>query len=94
MGLDNKIKTVITAAGLSGRQLAPLFNSTPEVAAVKISRGVKKIDELINRAKTIDPESMEYHPDQDQVLKDLQRAKDGTVIPLTVEDLPSKDAAQ
>ena len=38
MGLDNKIKTVITAAGLSGRQLAPLFNSTPEVAVRLLRR--------------------------------------------------------
>ena len=45
---------------------------------LELSEGVtqEKIDELINRAKTIDPESMEYHPDQDQLLKDLQRAQD------------------
>lgn len=81
MGLDNKIKTVITAAGLSGRQLAPLFNSTPEVAAVKISRGVKKIDELIRICDFCGATI-------------CIKAKDGTVIPLTVEDLPTKDAAQ
>ncbi len=36
----------------------------------------EKIDELTKRAKTIDPGSMEYHPNQDELLKDLQRAQE------------------
>lgn len=45
---------------------------------LELSEGVtqEKIDELTNRARTIDPESMEYHPDQKQILEDLQRAQD------------------
>lgn len=36
----------------------------------------KLIDDLTNRAKTIDPVNLEYHPNQEEILKDLQRAKD------------------
>ncbi|MBQ3422948.1 MAG: hypothetical protein IJH34_15125, partial [Romboutsia sp.] len=36
----------------------------------------EKIDELTTRAKTIDSKAMEYHPDQQQILEDLQRAQD------------------
>ena len=81
MGLNNKIKSMLTAAGLSGRQLAPLFNSTPDVAAVKISRGIKKIDELIRVCDYCGA-------------KITITTKDGAVIPLTVDDLPQKDAAK
>ncbi|MDU4890329.1 MAG: M60 family metallopeptidase [Clostridium sp.] len=34
------------------------------------------IDELSNRAKTIDPINLEYHPNQEEILKNLQRAQD------------------
>ena len=36
----------------------------------------EKIDELTKRANTIDPVNMEYHPNQAQILSDLQRAQD------------------
>lgn len=36
----------------------------------------EKIDELVKRAKTMDSVSMEYHPNQTQILDDLQRAQD------------------
>ncbi len=36
----------------------------------------EKIDELTKRAKTIDAVSMEYHPNQTQILSDLKRAQD------------------
>ena len=34
------------------------------------------IDELTKRAKTIDPINLEYHPNQSEILKNLQRAQD------------------
>ncbi|MGG7057677.1 M60 family metallopeptidase [Clostridium tertium] len=34
------------------------------------------IDELTKRAKTIDPINLEYHPNQEEILKNLQRAQD------------------
>ena len=34
------------------------------------------IDELTKRAKTIDPINLEYHPNQDKILEDLNRAQD------------------
>ena len=57
----------------------------PDVASLfkddlmlELSEGVtqEKIDELTKKAKTIDPGAMEYHPDQEQILEDLQRAQD------------------
>ncbi|MGL5692892.1 MAG: M60 family metallopeptidase [Peptostreptococcaceae bacterium] len=36
----------------------------------------QKIDELTKRAKTIDSYSMEYHPNQEQILSDIKRAQD------------------
>lgn len=36
----------------------------------------EQIDELVTRANTIDPVNMEYHPNQAQILSDLQRAQD------------------
>ncbi len=35
-----------------------------------------QIDELLKRANTIDPVNMEYHPNQAELLSDLQRAED------------------
>ena len=34
------------------------------------------IDDLTNRANTIDPINLEYHPNQSEILKNLQRAQD------------------
>ena len=36
----------------------------------------EKIDELTKRANTIDPVNMVYHPNQSQIISDLQRAQD------------------
>ena len=36
----------------------------------------EQIDSLVKRANTIDPINMEYHPNQEQILSDLQRAQD------------------
>ena len=36
----------------------------------------EKIDELVKRANTIDPVNMEYHPNQTQILSNLERAQD------------------
>ncbi|MBQ3422949.1 MAG: hypothetical protein IJH34_15130, partial [Romboutsia sp.] len=36
----------------------------------------EKIDDLRKRANTIDSKAMEYHPEQEQLLEDLQRAQD------------------
>ena len=45
---------------------------------LELSEGVTqaKIDELVKRANTIDPVNMVYHPNQTQILSDLQRAQD------------------
>ncbi len=34
------------------------------------------IDDLTNKAKTIDPINLQYHPNQEEILKNLQRAQD------------------
>lgn len=36
----------------------------------------EKINELRKRANTIDPVNMVYHPNQEQIISDLQRAQD------------------
>lgn len=77
MAMNNKIKMILASAGLNGRQLAGLFNSTPEVAATKISRGVKKIDELIKICDYCGA-------------KITITTKDGTVVTLTLEDITDK----
>ena len=45
---------------------------------LELSEGVtqEKIDDLRVRVNTIDSKAMEYHPEQEQLLEDLQRAQD------------------
>ena len=45
---------------------------------LELSEGVtqEKIDDLRVRVNTIDSKTMEYHPEQEQLLEDLQRAQD------------------
>lgn len=52
-----------------------LFKDTLQL---ELADGVTQtdIDELVKRANTIDPVSMEYHPNQKDILEKLQRAQD------------------
>lgn len=36
----------------------------------------EKVEELVKRVNTIDPVNLEYHPNKDEILKNLQRAQD------------------
>lgn len=74
MSVDNKIKMVMSSAGVNGRQLSEAFNCSPQTATNKITRGIKSISDLL----TI----ITFCGGSVQLL-----TKDGTVIPLTLEDL-------
>lgn len=74
MGINNKIKMVMAAAGVSSRQLAGALQCPPQTAANKISRGVVKIDDVI---RIVDACGATL----------TITTKDGTVIPLTLADI-------
>lgn len=78
MSVTTKIKMVMTAAGVNGRQLAEPLNCPPQTAANKITRGIVKIDDLVRIVSfcggTI-----------------TITTKNGTTIPLTLEDVTGND---
>lgn len=81
MSVTSKIKMVMTSAGVSGRQLCKAFGTSEQTAAMKVSRGIKSIEDLVR--------IVEYCG-----AKLTITTKDGTAIPLTLDDLPQKDAAK
>ena len=81
MALANKIQMVISAAGLNNRKMAPAFGCTENTAAAKFQRGITRIDDLVR--------IVDYCG-----AKITITTKDGTAIPLTVVDLPQKDAGK
>ena len=74
MSVTDKIKMVMASAGISGRGLASAFDCTPQSASTKINRGVKSVDDLV---KIVDFCGASI----------AITTKNGTVIPLTLEDL-------
>lgn len=44
--------------------------------SLKDNVGREDVEELIRRVNTIDPVNLEYHPNKDEILKNLQRAQD------------------
>lgn len=74
MSVDNKIKMIMAATNISGRQLGPALGLNPQAATTKISRGIKSIEDLIKIC--------------DYCGADLTiTTKDGTVIRLTIDDI-------
>lgn len=79
MSVTSKIKMVMTSAGVSGRQLGKAFGTSEQTAAMKVSRGIKSIDDLIR--------IVDYCGG-----RLAMTTKDGTVIPLTLDDIKKEDA--
>lgn len=74
MSINTKIKMIMAAAKVNGRQLAAAFNVPPQTATNKITRGIKSIDDLILICDYCEA-------------KLTITTKDGTVIPLTISDI-------
>ncbi len=79
MAINDKIRMVMTAAKVSGRGLAPAFGTSEGTAAMKVSRGIKSISDLVTICNFCGATL-------------TITTKDGAVIPLTLADLdePSK----
>lgn len=73
MSIDNKIQMMISSAGLNNRKMAPAFGCSPQTSAAKFQRGITRIDDLIKICSYC---GGTLH----------MTTKDGTVIPLTLED--------
>lgn len=78
MSVTTKIKMIMAAAGVTGRQLAEPLSCPPQTAANKITRGLVKIDDLIKIVNFCGGSI-------------TITTKDGTAIPLTLEDVTSGD---
>lgn len=74
VGVTEKIKEVMSVAGVNGRGLAGVLKTTPQNATNKITRGVKSIADLI---KIVD-----YCGGKIEITD-----KNGNVIPLNLQDL-------
>ena len=74
MSVNSKIKTIMASAGVNGRQLGEAFNCPPQTATNKLTRGITKIDDLVR--------IVDYCGGKLTIT-----TKDGTTIPLTLEDL-------
>lgn len=81
MAINDKIKMIMASAGVNGRQLADAFKCPPQTATNKITRGIKSIDDLVIICDYCGA-------------KITITTKDGAVIPLTFDDIKTKDAAQ
>ena len=79
MSVDNKIKMVMASANATSRQLAGALGISEQGAANRISRGVTSIKDLIKIC--------DYCGGRVQLV-----TKDGTVIPLTLDDIKKEDA--
>lgn len=74
MAVANKLQMVISSAGLNNRKMAPAFKCSENTAAAKFQRGINKIDDMIR--------IVDYCGGKLQIV-----SKDGTIIPLTLEDI-------
>lgn len=78
MTLANKIQMIISSAGLNNRKMSAAFGCSENTAAAKFQRGIKSIDDLV---KIVD-----YCGGKITIT-----TKDGTAIPITLEDVTSSD---
>lgn len=77
MSINNKVKMIMAAADINGRQLGPALGLNPQAATTKITRGIKSINDLIKIC--------------DYCGADLTiTTKDGTVIRLTIDDIETE----
>lgn len=79
MAIANKIQMIISAAGLNNRKMAPAFGCSEPTSAAKFQRGITRIDDLIR--------IVDYCGGSVTMT-----TKDGTVIPLTLDDIKKGDA--
>ena len=81
MSINDKIRMVMTSAKVSGRQLSEAFGTSQGTAAMKVSRGIKSISDLVTIC--------------DYCGATLTiTTKDGTVIPLTLADVEDEKQAK
>lgn len=74
MSVANKIQVIISSAGLNNRKIAPAFGCSENTSAAKFQRGINKIEDLVKIVNFCGASI-------------AITTKDGTVIPLTLEDL-------
>ncbi len=74
MSVANKIQMIISSAGLNNRKIAPAFGCSENTSAAKFQRGINKIEDLVKIVNFCGASI-------------AITTKDGTVIPLTLEDL-------
>ncbi len=79
MGIDNKVKMVMASANVNSRQLAAALDISTQGAANRISRGITSIKDLIR--------IVDYCGGSVAIT-----TNDGTIIPLTIDDIKKGDA--
>lgn len=78
MSVAKKIQMVISSAGLNNRKMSAAFGCSENTAAAKFQRGIKSIDDLVKIVNFCGGSI-------------TITTKDGTAIPLTLEDVTSGD---
>ena len=78
MSVAKKIQMVISSAGLNNRKMSAAFGCSENTAAAKFQRGIKSIDDLVKIVNFCGGSV-------------TITTKDGTTIPLTLEDVTSGD---
>ena len=74
MSIHEIQRTVIKKSGNTYRSVAPAFNVSSETSASKLGRGLRTIDDWIRLCDYCET-------------RIFMECKDGTIIPLTIEDL-------
>lgn len=78
MSVAKKIQMVISSAGLNNRKMSAAFGCSENTAAAKFQRGIKSIDDLVKIVNFCGGSI-------------TITTKDGTAIPLTLEDVTGGD---
>lgn len=78
MSVAKKIQMVISSAGLNNRKMSAAFGCSENTAAAKFQRGIKSIDDLVKIVNFCGGSI-------------TITTKDGTAIPLTLEDVTNGD---
>lgn len=81
MSVKDKVKTLLSYSGVKAMELAGPLDVAPGTAKNRISNGITSINDLLR--------IVDYCG-----AKITITTKDGAVIPLTIDDLPQKDAAK
>lgn len=74
MSIRAKQRTIVNASGNTYSSVAPAFNVSPQVSSAKLGRGLKSIEDWIRLCDYCET-------------RIFMECKDGTIIPLTIEDL-------